>query len=102
MLKAAVIILYAVISAYGLYLLKSAPGWRTASFLAGVLFYGAGFLIWLRILRLLPLSVAFPVAAGCLVVATHLFAVLLLKEPLTPLHGVGVALLLSGIFLIYQ
>ncbi len=66
-------------------------------FLIGCFFYGTGFLMWLLILRVLPLSIAFPVAAGSLIVATQLFGVLVLKEPIAPWHIAGIAFILVGV-----
>lgn len=102
MLKAAVIALYALISAYGLYRIKAATEIASFGFLIGCIFYGSGFLIWIYILRILPLSVAFPLAAGCLMVATQLFGVLLLKEPMPIAHAAGVVLILIGAGLVYR
>ena len=102
MLKAAVIAIYALISAYGLYRIKAATEIVSFGFLIGCILYGSGFLIWIYILRILPLSVAFPLAAGSLLIATQLFGVLLLKEPVPIAHVAGVVLILIGVGLVYQ
>lgn len=95
------IILYVSISAYGLYKLKASSQILSFEFFVGAFFYGAGFLIWIVILRLYPLSVAFPVAAGSLVIATQFFGAYLLKEPLTLLHLTGVGFILAGVTIIF-
>lgn len=92
---------YALISAFGLYKIKAAEGLQDHALWIGAFFYGAGFLIWLMILRKFPLSLAFPIAAGSLIIATQAFGHFFLKEALPSLHLVGVALILGGIALIF-
>ena len=99
------IILYLAISSFGLYKMKVAMAGAgtllSGEFILGFGAYVFGFLLWLLILARLPLSVAFPVAAGGLIVSTQLMGVGLLKEPMPPLHIVGVVLIFFGIVLIY-
>ncbi len=97
----ALMLFYVSVSAYGLFLIKSSKEIFSSTFLAGVAMYGFGFLLWLWILMRLPLSVAFPIAAGSLIVATVLVGFFLLGEPVAPLHAVGIIAILSGIFLIF-
>jgi multidrug transporter EmrE-like cation transporter len=52
-------------------------------------------------LRIFPLSVAFPIAAGSLIVATHVVARLYLAEAPTAVQTLGVAVILAGIFLVF-
>ncbi len=52
------------------------------------------------ILRLMPLSLAFPIAAGSLVLGTMLTGAFLLNETVSPIHIVGAVLILAGITLI--
>ena len=70
-MKYLILLVYATISSYGLYKLK-AEELLSLPFLIGFGFYGLGMLIWLGILRTTPISVAFPVAAGSLIIATQL------------------------------
>jgi multidrug transporter EmrE-like cation transporter len=88
---------YAMISAFGLYKLKATSDWVSIDFFVGLLFYGFGFLMWIYILRIFPLSIAFPIAAGSLVVATQLISYLLLKEPFSQLNILGIILIVIGI-----
>ncbi len=101
MINAALIIIYIVTSAYGLYLLKGSPGPLSTSFAIGFVAYGIGFAIWLYILMRMPLSIAFPVAAGGLIVATQVAGIWFLGEKATTLHATGVVLVLAGIVMIY-
>lgn len=91
---------YVATSCFGLYLIKVAEGWRTTTFLGGFIIYGVGALIWMAILRITPLSYAFPVAAGLLMIGTVLTGVLLLGETVTLGHVAGAVLILSGIVLV--
>ncbi len=96
------ILVYLTLSAVGLYKLKAAETITSIPFVIGFLFYVAGFLMWLFLLRRLPLSIIFPIAAGGLIIATHLTGWFLLNEKITIYHGVGCGLILSGIFVIYS
>jgi multidrug transporter EmrE-like cation transporter len=86
----ALIVIYAAVSGYGLYLLKASQE-----------FLSTRFVIWIFILRLFPLSIAFPTAAGALIIATQIAGVYYLKESLQPTTVAGIALIAIGIILIY-
>ena len=91
---------YAAISASGLYLIKVSGFALSLRFFCGLSLYLLGFLIWLAILRIYPLSFAFPLAAGSLVVATCLFGVFFLNESIGLLGLVGIFLIVAGITLV--
>ena len=91
---------YVLSSSFGLHYMKGAATLASLPFIAGFGLYGAGFLLWMLILRSFPLSVAFPVSAGALMIGTTLCAVLLLGEQVGRLHVGGIALILAGIVLI--
>lgn len=97
-LSAVLIAVYVVTSCLGLYLIKAAEVWRSAPFVLGVLLYGAGAALWLVILRYLPLSFAFPIAAGGLIVCTMLTGRVFLKEAISSPQLIGAALIIFGIF----
>ena len=80
--------------------MKAAEGWKTPSFLLGLSLYGAGALLWMGILRLFPLSFAFPIAAGALVVGTTLIGVVFLHETVSVWHLSGSVCIIAGIALI--
>ena len=65
--------------------------------MVGLLLYGLGAALWLIILRLYPLSVAFPVASGALMIGTTLVAFFLLKESVSVTHMLGIILIGIGI-----
>jgi multidrug transporter EmrE-like cation transporter len=60
-------------------------------------FYVAGFFLWLLVLRWYPLSIAFPLAAGTLIVGSQILGIVLLSERYDALSIVGVSLILLGI-----
>jgi multidrug transporter EmrE-like cation transporter len=81
-------------------LIKIAENWKTPTFAAGFVFYGAGAVIWMVILRLMPLAFAFPIAAGALMIGTTLTGVFLLGENVALGHLAGAFMILLGIVLI--
>jgi len=93
---------YVLASAAGLVLIKQADTTWSWRFATGFLLYGAGFLVWLWLLRRLPLSVAFPTAAGALIAATVLGGYVFLGEKLLAPQVIGIALILVGIVLVFS
>ncbi len=93
--------LYVAISSFGLYKLKSASGLLSLDFAIGFASYGLGFLVWFYVLTRMPLSIAFPIAAGSLIVATQFVGQAFLGERIEPVHAGGIALILVGIVLIH-
>jgi multidrug transporter EmrE-like cation transporter len=90
---------YVSTSSYGLYLLKSSEMFKVP-FAIGFVLYGLGAAIWILILRLYPLSFAFPVAAGALMLATTLIGVFILGEAFTTQNLVGTLLIASGMLVL--
>lgn len=91
------LVIYTSTSLFGLYKLKSSPFGPNPSFVLGFVAYGAGFLLWLRILKLLPLSVAFPIAAGALMIGTQLVGLFALGERASLAKLGGIVLIFTGI-----
>jgi multidrug transporter EmrE-like cation transporter len=90
------------VSSYGLFQIKNAGGgYFGFPFLFGLFCYGAGFVIWIIILKLNPLSTAFPIAASSLIIATQLVGYFALGEKFSSLKLVAILLVLSGIVLFY-
>jgi multidrug transporter EmrE-like cation transporter len=98
---AGLITIYTLISAFGLYKIKAADGVYDIVMWLGAAAYGAGFLLWLVILRKYALSIAFPIAAGSLIIATQAVSYLFLKETLSTAHLAGVALIIAGITIVF-
>ena len=101
MINATVLLVYVVVSTFGLYMLKRAAEPMSMTFAIGFVAYAIGFLFWLYLLMRMPLSIAFPLAAGGLVVATQVAGVWFLDERISALHAAGVVLILVGIVMIY-
>ena len=93
-------VVYVAASCLGLYLLKAAPGWKSPGFVFGFLVYAAAAVLWLVILRLWPLSVAFPVAAGAFIIGTTAVGALMLQEQVSMLRICGAISILAGITMI--
>jgi len=98
--SASLFVIYVITSCYGLYLIKAAESWKTTAFAIGFALYGAGAVIWMVILRLMPLSFAFPIAAGSLVIGTMLTGVFFLSEKVTGSHLAGAFMIIIGISII--
>ena len=90
---------YVSLSCTGLYLLKAAPAWMTLRFGLGFFLYALGAVMWLVILRQYPLSLAFPIAAGALILGTSLVGMFFLNETLTRMQTAGALTILFGIVL---
>jgi multidrug transporter EmrE-like cation transporter len=97
----AFLLLYVVISVAGLTLLKSQSEILSVRFVLGFLLYGLGFVMWYILLRMMPLSVAFPIAAGSLIAATQLVGAFFLDERLGAAHLVGIAVIIAGVVLVF-
>ena len=70
-------------------------------FILGCAAYGSVFLIWYYVLTRMPLSTAFPIAAGSLIVSVQIVGYRFLSEPLALSHLTGIALILVGIGVIF-
>lgn len=99
-ISALLFLIYVATSCSGLYFIKAADEWKTPSFIIGFALYGTGALMWMGILRLFPLSFAFPIAAGALVVGTTLTGVFFLHESVSIWHLSGSFCIIAGIALI--
>jgi len=67
--------------------------------LAGLVAYGASFVLWLLALRDVPLSVAYPFM-GLTLVLVALLGVFVLGEPLSAVKVSGMVLVFAGLILI--
>lgn len=95
-------IVYALITSFGLYFIKTGGSIFALSFITGLLLYGLGFIIWLYLLRAHPISIAFPLAAALVIISTQLIGFFLLKESLTVDRITGIIFILAGVFLVYR
>jgi multidrug transporter EmrE-like cation transporter len=95
-----VLMVYVVTSVAGLTAIKSSI-FGSVGFFCGLALYGLGFAIWYWLLTVLPLSKAFPVAAGCLIIGTQVAAKYALNESMTALHLAGVLIIILGVTLVF-
>lgn len=102
LITAAIFSIYVGISCFGLYWMKIAQGILTGVFFAGAIFYGIGALLWIQILRSYPLSYAFPVCAGALVIGTTAIGYIFQGEQISNLNIYGILLIILGIVLVSQ
>ena len=92
---------YVLASVAGLHLLKLSGGSLfSARFVCGLGLHASGFLIWYVLLTRMPLSVAFPLAAGALMVGTQISGYFFLEEALSGRHLLGVLMILTGLVVI--
>lgn len=87
---------YAVISSFGLYKIKTSGMALNMDLILGGIFYFSGFIIWLVILKLNPLSNAFPIAAGALIIATQIIGFFFLSEQVNIGKLIGIILIILG------
>ena len=82
--------------------LRHSDGFRKRRWIAPVI---AGYvvsyaLLYVSLTQGMPLGVAYGIWAACGVALTALLARKLFAEPLTPLMGIGIALMISGVVLV--
>ena len=65
----------------------------------GALCYGLSFLLWMRLLKIFDLSYIRPLV-GLGYIVTALLSLIVLKEKITPLRWVGIALIVAGVYLV--
>ncbi|MFC5508373.1 SMR family transporter [Bosea massiliensis] len=94
--------LYVGVSVSGLTLMKLRTELTDTMTWVGFALYGAGFGLWLLFLKRVPLSKAFPVAAGCLIIATQLCGWYFLKESISRSQMLGIAMMLLAVPLIFR
>jgi undecaprenyl phosphate-alpha-L-ara4N flippase subunit ArnF len=69
------------------------------SIIAGGLCYIASFVIWLHVLKILPLSIAYP-AASISYIGVIIASAVFLGEPVNLFKIIGAALIITGVFFI--
>lgn len=70
------------------------------SFLCALFLYGAAFILWIWLLSKNSLSILYPVGLSLNVILALVAARLYLHESITPLHLIGIAVIVIGIFLV--
>jgi len=74
---------------------------RNPWILLGLALHGVSFFLYIFILSRLRLNIVYPIATGGTIVLIALGSVVLLREQLTLSQGLGMLIILVGIFLVY-
>jgi len=93
--------LYVSVSVAGLTLMKLRSELTDITSWIGFALYGAGFGLWLLFLKRVPLSKAFPVAAGSLIIGTQVCGWYFLNEEISRTQVLGIGLMLAAVVLIF-
>lgn len=96
-----VLFVYTVACSFGLYKIKVADSMMTSDFVIGAFCYGLSFAIWMILVRMLPLSLAFPIATGIIIISTQIIGFYFLHEPIGAVHLTGIALVLAGVGILF-
>ncbi len=97
----ALISLYLTLTLYGIYQIKLA-GFHELIFYVGFASYVASYGVWIVFMKLNPLSKAYAIAAGSLIIATQIIDYFVLNMPFASLQMIGITLIFIGILLIHQ
>lgn len=68
--------------------------------ISGLVLYGLSFIIWLRVLSFNDLSRAYPIFATIVFLLTTLGSAIFLKENVSLVRVVGIAIMLIGIYIV--
>lgn len=71
-------------------------------FIVGVLLYGGGTLLWMRVISTEPLSVGYPILVSFSFIIVALGAVIFFKETITPMKLLGMGIILIGVVIASQ
>jgi multidrug transporter EmrE-like cation transporter len=91
---------YVLSATFGLYRMKAASEVASFAFFSGALSYAVSFVLWIHILRRMPLSIAFPLVTALVIISTQICATVWLGEPLSWWKAAGVVLIIGGIGLL--
>lgn len=69
-------------------------------FLLGVVLYGSGTLLWLRVLSSEPISIGYPILVSLAFLVVSAGAVVFFQEPLTTIKLVGMGVILLGVIIL--
>jgi len=75
--------IYTGLSVFGLYFIKNSSSVFSAQFISGFALYASGFLLWLFLLKKMPLSLIFPLCSSCILIGTQLAGWFLLGEAIS-------------------
>lgn len=100
--KILIFLFYIISSSFGLFFMKKSTGIMTLNFVFGNALYIVGYVIWvLIILKMLPLSTAFPLASAGLIITSQIIGFLFLEERINIYNILGCCLIFLGFVVIF-
>ena len=69
-------------------------------FLFALALYAAATFLWMKILKQMPLSTAYPLAMGSTIAITFIAGMIIYREPFSALKAAGTGLIIIAIFLL--
>ena len=69
-------------------------------FLLALALYGAATFLWMKILKQMPLSTAYPLAMGSTIALTFIASTIIYREPFSALKATGTGLIVVAIILL--
>lgn len=66
-------------------------------FMVGLLLYGSGTLLWMRVIATEPLSVGYPILLSIAFIAVTLGAVIFFQESISPVKLLGMVIIVVGV-----
>jgi multidrug transporter EmrE-like cation transporter len=69
-------------------------------FLFALVLYAAATFLWMKILKQIPLSTAYPLAMGSTIAITFIAGMIIYREPFSALKATGTGLIIIAIFLL--
>jgi multidrug transporter EmrE-like cation transporter len=68
--------------------------------MGGLALYGFSFIVWLRVLTISDLSKSYPIFVTIVFILTTVGSVIFLKESVSAVRLIGIAILIAGVFLV--
>ncbi len=101
--KVLIFLFYIASSSFGLVFIKKSTGVLSLLFIAGNFLYIVGYVIWVSvILKMLPLSTAFPLASAGLLIASQIAGKVVLDEKVDIYNLIGCSLIILGFIVIFS
>ena len=100
MVTASLCAMYFILGSFGLLKIKQAETVLSFVFFSGMMLYGMSFFVWLIIARRLPISIAFPICSGGLLVMSQIIGYFLLGELFSTYKCIAVLMIAIAIILL--
>jgi multidrug transporter EmrE-like cation transporter len=73
---------------------------REWKFLFALVVYAAATFLWMKILKQMPLSTAYPLAMGSTIAITFIAGMIIYREPFSAIKAAGTGMIIIAIFLL--